>query len=125
MIEKEKIERFEDMQVWQDAQNLAVSVYSLTKSFPAEEQYALSNQMRRCSSSISANIAEGFGRKSSKDKSQFYRIAYGSLLETKNFIYLAQRLNYIPEATTANLVNEIESLQRQINAILGYFKNNA
>lgn len=125
MIEKEKIERFEDMQVWQDAQNLAVSVYSLTKSFPAEEQYALSNQMRRCSSSISANIAEGFGRKSSKDKSQFYRIAYGSLLETKNFIYLAQRLNYIPEATTVNLVNEIESLQRQINAILGYFKNNA
>lgn len=123
--EKKKINRFEDMPVWQDAQDFAVSIYSITKNFPKEEQYALSSQLKRAASSISANIAEGFGRKSSKDKIQFYRVAYGSLLETKNFIYLSKRLNYINGTSQDEIVKASEHLQKQINAIMAYLKENA
>jgi four helix bundle protein len=124
MIEKEKITRFEDLPVWQAAQDLAVLIYSHTGLFPGEEKYALVSQLRRAASSVSANIAEGFGRKSAKDKLQFYRIAYGSLLETKNFIYLSTRLGYTDKNKGKEMIERIESLQKQINAIVGYFNNN-
>ena len=112
------------MEVWQDAQDFAVAIYMLTKNFPKDELYALTNQMRRASSSISANIAEGFGRKSAKEKAQFYRVAYGSLLEVKNFSYLSKRLGYIDEASINKIITSSEHLQKQINAILAYFKDN-
>lgn len=70
---------FEDLEVWQKAIDLAVEIYSITKTYPKEELYALSNQMRRAASSISANIAEGYGRYNIKEKTQFYKIANGSL----------------------------------------------
>ena len=122
---RKKIERFEDMSVWVDSQNFAVLIYEITKTFPADELHSLTNQMRRASSSISANIAEGFGRKSVRERSQFYRIAYGSLLETKNFVYLSRRLNYIDADSETQLLAASEGLQKQINAILKYFSVHA
>lgn len=122
MIDKKKLQKFEDMPVWQDAQGFAVLIYGLTKTFPKDEQYGLVSQMRRAASSISANIAEGFGRNSSKDKAHFYSIAYGSLLEVKNFVYLARRLNYIKADDETKLVNASHALQKQINAISAYLK---
>ncbi len=121
---KEKITRFEDMPVWQESQDFAVEVYKLTKTFPKDELYALTNQMRRASSSVSANIAEGFGRKTDKDKANFYHIALGSLLETKNFIYLAGRLQYLDQQEIDKTIPLINSVHRQITAILKYFKKN-
>jgi four helix bundle protein len=121
----DKIARFEDMTVWQDSQELAVSVYKLTKTFPKDELYSLTNQVRRSASSVSANIAEGFGRGTNKDKSQFYRVALGSLFETKNFIYLSARLNYIDNGSTKELVAAIDGIHKQITAILRYFKHEA
>ncbi|CAN5660919.1 four helix bundle protein [soil metagenome] len=123
MSERKKIIRFEDMQVWQDAQDFAVSTYEITKVFPKEERYSLTDQIRRASSSISANIAEGFGRRSHRDTAHFYKIANGSLLETKNFFYLAYRLDYIDENSKNDLINKSENLQNQISAILKYFKH--
>lgn len=119
-----KITKFEDMDVWKDAQDYAVMVYELTKSFPVDELYGLTSQMRRCSSSVSANIAEGFGRKSQKDTAHFYKIANGSLLETKNFVYLAKRLEYMTLDKETQLIASSENLQNQISAILRYFNNN-
>lgn len=116
-----KITRFEDMQVWQDAQNFAVSIYTITKTFPSDERFAIIDQMRRAASSISANIAEGFGRKSRKDMLHFYSIAYGSLLETKNFVYLSGRLEYLDTIQENVFVEAIENLQKQLNAINRYF----
>jgi four helix bundle protein len=121
---REKITRFEDMTVWQDSQTFAVRVYKLTKTFPKDELYGLTSQMRRASSSISANIAEGFGRNSQKDKAHFYHIALGSLLETKNFIYLGAKLDYIEKEEVTKLIEITESVHNQINAILKYFRNN-
>lgn len=120
-----KILRFEDMPVWQESQEVAVLVYKITRDFPSEEKYALIDQLHRASSSISANIAEGFGRLTVKDRAHFYHIALGSLLETKNFIYLGQRLKYINQENAVAALQLIESVHKQITAILGYFKAHA
>lgn len=108
------------MPVWQESQDLAVTIYRITEKLPKSEMYALTDQMRRSSSSISANIAEGFGRGTYKDRSHFYHIALGSLLETKNFIYLSARLRYIPEEDVNKIIKDIESVHSQITAILRY-----
>lgn len=126
MIDKsksKKIERFENMSVWQEAQELAVAVYKTTLGFPEEEKYGIVSQMRRSSSSVSANIAEGFGRSGKKERVQFYHIALGSLLETKNFVYLSARLDYMEQNDVDTLVKKCDSIHRQINSILRYFKN--
>ena len=120
-----KINNFEEMPVWQDAQDYAVAVYAITKNYPKEEKYALVDQMRRAASSVSANIAEGFGRNSDthKETTRFYRIALGSLLEVKNFVYLSLRLDYISSEDADELVNMSENLHNQITAILKYFRD--
>ena len=112
----ENLKSFEQLTVWQESQNLAVQVYKVTKSFPREETFSLTDQLRRATSSISANIAEGFGRTSVNDKLHFYTMAYGSLLEVKNFIYLSQKLGYIDEITLKNLLEQIVSCQKLLNA---------
>lgn len=117
-----KIMRFEDMPVWQESQELAVLIYKATKQFPDEERFGITSQLRRASSSVSANIAEGFGRSSKKDTAHFYHIARGSLLETKNFVYLSARLSYINKKTLDHLIACADSIDQQITAILRYFK---
>lgn len=110
------IESFEDLIVWQETQKFAVMVYGISKNFPKEEIFGITSQVRRASSSISANIAEGFGRSSKKDKLHFYVIAYGSLLEAKNFLYLAQKLGYISKIELETLLKQSISCQKLINA---------
>ena len=110
------IKTFESLAVWQESQNLAVDVYKVTKAFPKEELFAMTSQLRRAASSISANIAEGFGRTSKNDKLHFYTMAYGSLLEVKNFLYLAQKLDYIDAQTLETLNQQCVSCQKLINA---------
>lgn len=123
MVDSNKINSFEQLTVWQESQKLAVSVYSLTKSFPKEETFGLIIQIKRAVSSVSANIAEGFGRRSSKDKLQFYTIAYGSLLETKNFLYLSNKLHYMSNEETDEIINRIVSCQKLLNAFMRSIKN--
>lgn len=107
---------FESLEVWQESQNLAVLVYQLTKSFPQDELFAMTSQLCRASYSVSANIAEGFGRKTKNDKLHFYTIAYGSLLEVKNYLYLAQKLNYITKNKLNDTLSQITSCQKLLNA---------
>lgn len=115
-----EVNGFETLHTWQKSQDLAVQVYSVLKMFPNEEEFGLKSQLRRASASISANIAEGYGRSSAKDQLHFLSIAYGSLLETKNFIYLAKRLEYIDESTMDELLELCKSCQK---LILGYRKS--
>jgi len=107
---------FEQLTVWQESQLFAVEVYKITKQFPKEEIFAITSQLRRASSSISANIAEGFGRTSPKDKLHFYTMAYGSLLEVKNFLYLSEKLGYLKQAELEILITQSISCQKLINA---------
>jgi len=110
------ITSFEQLTVWQESQLFAVSVYKVTKHFPKEEIFAITSQLRRAASSISANIAEGFGRSSTKDKLHFYTMSYGSLLEVKNFLYLAEKLGYLPKPDLDKLITHSISCQKLINA---------
>lgn len=110
------IRSFEGLTVWQESQKLAVEIYGLTKSFPKEELFAMTNQVRRAAASISANIAEGFGRVSTNDKLHFYTMAYGSLLEVKNFLYLSEKLGYIDDRQLKETLDHCTSCQKLINA---------
>jgi four helix bundle protein len=79
---------FEKLEVWQLARKLVVNIYKLTEKFPAEERFGLVNQMRRASVSICSNLAEGSGRKTSKDQAYFYNMAYSSISNIRTDIEL-------------------------------------
>jgi four helix bundle protein len=89
------IKDYRDLIAWQKAMELVESIYRMTKTFPQEEIYSLSNQMRRAAISIPSNIAEGHGRKSTKVFLHFLSVAYGSLKEVETQVFISLRLNYI------------------------------
>jgi len=91
------IKSFHDLIVWQKAMDLVEANYKVTKSFPKEELYGLTNQIRRALDSIPSNIAEGQGRDSTKEFIHHLSIAYGSLYEVETQLLIAQRLNYISQ----------------------------
>src|SRR3990167_8911651 len=88
---------FKDLLVWQEAYKLTTAIYRVTKHFPPEEQYGLTNQLRRVTVLITSNIAEGFGRSGVKEKDQFYAVANGSLIEVENQLLIAKGVGYIDE----------------------------
>lgn len=112
----EKIKRYQDLRVWQEAVALAVSVYKLTEAFPKSEQYGLTNQMRRAAVSVASNIAEGFGR-SAKEFVRFLEVALGSLAELETQSEIALRIAYLPEEDSHQLVARMNSLGRQLNSL--------
>lgn len=101
-----KIRSFTDLIVWKEGHVLVLMVYRITKKFPKEETYSLIDQMRRAASSITANIAEGFGRNSYKEKLQFYYLSQGSLLELKNFILIGKDVGYLIDKDFDELVGQ-------------------
>lgn len=86
------LKSYKELIVWQKAMQLVEEVFILTDTFPKSEIYGIISQMRRAAISIPSNIAEGYGRKSAKEYSQFYSIAYGSALELETQIIIAKRL---------------------------------
>ena len=91
----EKISSFKDLIAWKEGHKLAVTIYEITKAFPKEEIFGLTNQIRRAAVSVTSNIAEGFSRNSSKEKIQFYSIALGSLSEVQSQILIAKDIGYL------------------------------
>lgn len=92
---RKKAERFQDLEVWQKAHQLVLAVYKITQTFPNEEKFGLVSQMRRAGVSIAANIAEGFKKRGTRDKSNFYNIAQGSLEELRYYFILSRDLSYL------------------------------
>ena len=108
---------FENLEVWQKSRHLVKSVYLLTSSFPEEEKFGLTSQMRRASISISSNIAEGSTRWSRKDQARFYEIAFGSLIEVLNQSILSHDLNFLPENSLKDIRAEIDTISRMLNSL--------
>ncbi|MDI6762424.1 MAG: four helix bundle protein [Thermodesulfobacteriota bacterium] len=79
---------YENLDAWKEATNLAVRIYEITKSYPKEEIFGITSQLRRAAISISSNLAEGAARKSKKDFKQFVHIASGSLNEVDSLLYI-------------------------------------
>ncbi len=113
-----KINSFMDLITWQEGHKLVVSIYKVTKIFPREEIYAMTDQMRRASSSVTANIAEGFGRKTYKEKLQFYYQSQGSLTELKDFLLIAKDVGYLSEDQTDNLMDQANHTHKLLQGLI-------
>jgi four helix bundle protein len=105
---------FTKIRAWQLADDLTVAVYQCTKSFPREELYGLTSQLRRAASSVPANIAEGSNRASKKDYLRFLSIAAGSLAETKYVLHLSCRLGYLAQTDYQKLATQAEEASKAL-----------
>ena len=106
---------FTDLDVWKRAHQATMAVYKITKSFPNDERFGLTQQMRRAASSIPANIAEGFGRRQPRDKAHFYTVSKGSLEELRYFLILARDLGYTEESK--DLQGLLDDTARMLNRL--------
>ena len=118
-----EINKFTDLKVWQDAHKCTVKIYKSTASFPKNEEFGLSSQIRRAASSIGANIAEGFGRFHFKDKARFFQNSRGSAFELQNHIYLARDLGYINNKDAIETSLEVDEILREINGLIRSISN--
>lgn len=116
------IKSHRDLIVWQKAMDLTVLIYEITKKFPSDEKFGLISQIRRCSSSIAANIAEGQGRRSSKEFQHFLTNARGSLLELDTHLELSFRVEYINKEQHQKLRTKTDEVGRILNGLLNAIK---
>ena len=114
----EKIKSFTDLIAWKEAHNVVLAIYKITKEFPRDEMFGLVSQMRRCSVSISSNIAEGFSRKSKNEKTQFYHIALGSITELQNQLLIARDLNYLDKEIFLKIAELTVRVSKLINGLI-------
>ncbi|MEO5995699.1 MAG: four helix bundle protein [Chitinophagaceae bacterium] len=105
---------FQQLAIWQKSHNLTLKIYTLTRSFPKDEIFGLISQMRRSSSSIPTNIAEGCGRNSNTELKRFLVIAAGSASELQYQFQLSKDLQYITQPLFQQLDNEISSIRKMI-----------
>lgn len=115
---KSDIKSYRDLLVWQQAMDLAVACYKLSKKFPKEDLFGLTSQLRRSSASIAANIAEGHGRESSASYVQYLRVAQGSLKETETHIILAGRLELGPREDLKKALSVCDEIGKMIRSLI-------
>ena len=108
------VRSFQDLEVWQRAVDLATQVYQVAKKFPASEQFGLTSQIQRAGISVASNIAEGWGRGTTREFIQFLRIAKGSLVELETHLIIAHRLGYLSEEALRSLREQMESISRML-----------
>ena len=113
-----KIKSFTDLIAWQKAHRFVLKIYKITQRFPKEEKYGLSDQMRRAAVSITSNIAEGFYKRTSTDKSHFYLISLGSLAELQNQLLISKDLTYITKDVFDWAANESVTIHKLINRLV-------
>jgi four helix bundle protein len=111
------VRNFRDLIVWQKAMGFAVEICRETRCFPKEEIYGLRAQLRNSSTSIPANIAEGQGRKTTRECRRFLSVAYGSLCESQTHIVMAERLNYWSNEIAGRLTMRAGEVARLINGL--------
>ncbi len=112
-----KIFGFEKLQVWQKSRQASIKIYKATASYPSEENFGLTSQMRRCAISISSNIAEGTGRHSSKDKARFTEIAYGSALDLLNQCILSNDLEFLNKENYLDLRKDLTEIKAMLDGL--------
>jgi four helix bundle protein len=113
-----KINSYRNLIVWQKSVALVTDIYTLTKSFPQEEKFGIVSQLNRASVSIPSNIAEGWGRESSKNYLQFLRISRGSLMETETLLEISKNLNYINEREFKVISDNIEEVSKILQGLI-------
>ncbi|MBS1842250.1 MAG: four helix bundle protein [Acidobacteria bacterium] len=117
MNESAKPKHYKELFVWQKGMNLAKLVYKLTASFPVDERFGITSQLRRAVVSVPSNIAEGQARQSTKEFQQFLSIAEGSLAELETQLLLSVELAFCRKDQVEAALNEIDELQKMIGAL--------
>ena len=109
---------FRRLEVWGRAHALTLSIYKVTAGFPTEERFGLTSQMRRCTASIGANIAEGCGKRGNAEFHRFLQIASGSASETEYHLLLAHDLGYLTEPAHRELMQQLTPLRRMLTSLI-------
>ncbi len=109
---------YRELLVWQGAVELAVACYAATKTFPSSESYGLTSQIRRSSTSIAANIAEGNGRENTGVYVQFLRIAQGSLKELETHVIVAEKVGLMSRDVAGELLQRTDEIGRMLRALI-------
>lgn len=112
----DKITTFTDLEVWKRSHKLTLSIYLLTRGFPSEEKFGLVSQMRRAAVSVPANIAEGFYRRTKRDKTSFYTIALVPLHELRYYLILSKDLKYME--SNKELLEDVKSVGMMLNKLI-------
>ncbi|BAY36318.1 S23 ribosomal protein [Nostoc sp. NIES-2111] len=120
-----EVRSYRDLIVWQESMNLAEACYQLTMTFPKEELYGMTSQIRRSAASIPANISEGYGREYRAEYIQFLRIAQGSLKELETHLLLSSRpkVKLTDTQTVTPILNQCESVGRLLRALIRSLQN--
>jgi four helix bundle protein len=115
---KQMLKNYKELNVWQKAYSLCLTVYKLTAGFPGEEKYGLTAQIRRSAVSVPSNIAEGYGRKSTKEYLQLLYIAYGSICELETQVLLSGVLKYIDSVDLEQVQRNTGEVERMLKALI-------
>lgn len=118
------LKSYKELIVWQKSILLVKQVFLLTDKLPKSEIYGLTSQIRRAVVSIPSNIAEGYGRRSSKEYAQFYSIAYGSGLELETQLIVCKELTFITDNEFKAIYSLLEEVLKMLNSMLAKMKNN-
>ncbi len=111
------IQSYQNLEVWKKSIALVKRTYAVTESFPKQEIYGLSAQLRRCAVSIPSNIAEGRGRRGTKEFLRYIDIAFGSLAELETQLFIAHELNYINNDILRSLLESTSEIGRMLNGL--------
>ena len=112
-----------DLDVWKKSVSLVTSIYEVTKTFPKDEVYGLTNQIRRSSVSIPSNIAEGSARQGDKEFAHFLYISLGSLSELETQLIIASSLNYLSLKDYDSVITSLEEIRRMLLGLIKYVRN--
>lgn len=118
MGEINKIKSFTDLDAWKEGHRLVLMIYQITKKFPKEELFGLTDQIKRAVVSITSNIAEGFSRNSYKEKLQFYSTALGSLTEVQNQLLIAKDIQYIAQEEFIETADQMVKVSKITNGLI-------
>ena len=113
-----KIRSYQDLIVWQKSVLFVTDIYSTTKHFPQEEKFGITSQLNRAAISIPTNIAEGWGRETSKNYLQFLRTSRGSVMEVQTLLIISKNLNYISQGNFEVLQSKIEEVGKILQGLI-------
>jgi four helix bundle protein len=114
---------FRDLLIWQKSMNIVTEIYQLTNSFPKEEIYGLSSQIRRCLVSIPSNIAEGYGRDGNNDYLRFLNISISSLFDMQTQLEISFNLKFLNENQFNKINGDSRELERRLSAFIRKIKD--
>lgn len=115
--DQKKAVRFTDLEVWRKGHEIVLLIYRHTKTFPREELFGMTSQMRRAAVSITSNISEGFGRRTLPDKSHFYSMALGSVYELTNQVIISHDLGYVSADIFSELTSRCTVVAKMLNKL--------